>query len=88
MSKARRLAHERRKETWNIWRIKSPWLRLPAAWLLVWIYAAVVFGLVVGAAVVGACVGARVGAREYVAYAVRAVDVRQILSAMTKWRVA
>lgn len=82
MSKARRLAHERRKETWNIWRIKSPWLRLPTAWVLVLIYAIAVIVIVA----IAIPIGAWVGAREYVTDAIRGVNLPQAWNAMTKWR--
>ena len=49
----------------NLWRIKSPWLRLPVAWIYVTL-AAAVFGLLfVAAIVVGACAGAKEGFDDY-----------------------
>jgi len=73
-----------RKRTWNVMNIKSPLLRLPVVWLLVLIYAvAIVFVVAIAAAV-----GAWVGAREYVADAIRGVNLPLVWNAMTKWRAA
>lgn len=73
---------------WNIWRIKSPWIRLPLAWLYV-VAALATFGVFLVAMIIaGAFKGALGGFDEWREICRWPGMWSEFRRAMTKWKLA
>lgn len=71
---------------WNVWRIKSPWVRLPIVWLLMVFYTPAIVSMGIAIAIVGAVKGAY----DESTYAVQSynkhIPWREMWRACTIWR--
>lgn len=75
-----------KKPTWNIWRIKSPWLRVPVAVTLAVGALAVYAVLLIFVVMVGAISGAGSGVRDGAAMWYKEMDFRMLWTMVSDWK--
>jgi len=72
------------KRRWNIYRIKSPWLRWPVAVMFSIASIVVYVALLIACAIIGAVQGAKDGVLDWW----RFVDFRMLWASVTTWKSA